>query len=71
LAYTDEPTANEKAASLSHAIGSEAVEWQGVKIPVSVSYGTYTFRGGEDPSGALDAADRAMYARKRKSATGA
>ncbi|MBI3453370.1 MAG: GGDEF domain-containing protein [Rhodospirillales bacterium] len=65
LAYTDQIKANEKAASLAEAISSQSVTWEDNKIAVAVSYGTYAFRGGEDAARAIDAADRAMYARKK------
>lgn len=66
LAYTDQATANEKAVALAAAIASRPVDWQGKLLNVSVSWGAHSFRGGGDAAGALDAADRAMYERKRE-----
>ena len=65
LSHADETTAGDKAASLAAAVAEKPVEWQGREIPVTVSYGVHAFAGGEDPAQALDAADQAMYARKR------
>lgn len=65
LSHADLNQANEKAQSLSRLVGERAYEWQGERIALGVSYGTHSFRGGGDPAGALEAADRAMYARKR------
>jgi diguanylate cyclase (GGDEF)-like protein len=66
LAYTDQTTANEKAAALAAAIAAHPVTWQGKTINISASWGAHSFQGGTDPAGALDAADRAMYARKKE-----
>jgi diguanylate cyclase (GGDEF)-like protein len=72
LAYTDEAGAREKAASLAAAVAAEPVDWNGVRIPSSVSWGVHTFRSGDNVHHALDAAaqaieaaDRAMYAQKK------
>ena len=65
LANADQATANEKAAFLADAIEKAPFVWQGNSITLTVSVGAYTFRGGEKPGDALDAADRAMYERKQ------
>ena len=72
LPYTDEQGAMEKAASLAGAVAAQPVDWNGVLIPASVSWGVHTFRGGSSAHQALDAAaqaidaaDRAMYAQKK------
>ena len=65
LAYTDQATANEKGTSLAAAIASRPITYQGRTIRVSVSWGAHSFRGGSDAASALDAADRAMYERKK------
>lgn len=65
LANTDQPTANEKATLLAAAIEETPFEWHGHQIRLGVSVGAYTFRGGENAGEALDAADKAMYARKQ------
>jgi len=64
LAYADQNVANEKATALSAAISAHPATWQGKTINISVSWGAHSFRGG-DAAGALDAADRAMYAQKK------
>ena len=68
LANADQATANEKAALLADAIESTPFVWNGKEIKISVSVGSYTFRGGDKPGDALDAADRAMYERKQTKA---
>jgi diguanylate cyclase (GGDEF)-like protein len=67
LSHADQPTAEDKAAVLAATIESEPFAWEGDPIPLKIAYGSYTFKGGEDPAIALDAADRAMYARKQES----
>ena len=66
LTQADAQTAAAKAASLAQAVAAELVEWQGKRLSVTLSYGVHTFAGGEAVEQALDAADRAMYARKRR-----
>jgi len=65
LAQADGPAAAAKAAALAKAIESEPVSWQDAIFELAVSYGAYTFAGGEGVDEALSAADRAMYAQKR------
>jgi diguanylate cyclase (GGDEF)-like protein len=70
LVQTDEPTALRKAASLAVAITERPLLWQGNEIALSASYGTHSFHGTEDVGAALDAADRAMYRRKKEQRSG-
>lgn len=65
LAQTDEDQAKEKAALLATAIRDKPLMWDGKEVDLSLSCGAYTFRGGEDVSDALHAADRAMYQNKQ------
>ena len=65
LFQTDEKTATEKARSMVQKIEDQALEWNGGVITLGVAFGVHTFRGGEDTSTALEAADRAMYERKK------
>lgn len=65
LAHMNEEMAGGKAGSLADIIASTRVEHAGTAIPVSVSWGVFTFTGETDISAALEAADKAMYARKR------
>lgn len=64
LAQADGRAAAAKATSLARAIEGEPISWQGATLELGVSYGSYTFAGGEDVDEALGAADRAMYAQK-------
>jgi diguanylate cyclase (GGDEF)-like protein len=66
LVQTDEETALHKADSLAAAIASRPLLWQGKEIALSAAYGTHSFDGSENAAEALDAADRAMYQRKRQ-----
>jgi len=65
LAQAPEEKAHAKAASLAQALEESSFLWDGHKIPVHAAYGVYAFAGGIDVKTALDAADRAMYERKR------
>lgn len=66
LAQADKALANDKAVILADAIRAKPFEWDGHKMRLSVAYGAYTMTGGEDANAALHAADRAMYAQKRR-----
>ena len=64
LSQADADTAAEKAVSLVEKIEEQPLDWNGAEIPIHVSYGIYTFRGGDTAGDALAAADRAMYEHK-------
>lgn len=64
LSQADSPTAGEKAVALVETIEAQPLDWNGEIIPIHVSYGIYTFKGGDTAGEALAAADRAMYAHK-------
>lgn len=66
LPYTDQPTATAKGATLAQAVAARQVDWKGHQLAVTVSYGAQAVTPGMDPASALDAADRAMYAQKRR-----
>ncbi len=66
LIQADAPAAAAKAAALAQAVAAAPVDWQGQTLGITLSYGIHTFAGGERVEEALDAADRAMYARKRR-----
>jgi len=70
LVQTDQALAEQKAAQLAAAVAAQPLQWQGQAIPLGVSFGVYTFNGGENAGDAIDAADRAMYAAKRRRPTG-
>jgi diguanylate cyclase (GGDEF)-like protein len=69
LVQTDQPLAEQKAAQLAAAVAATPLVWQGHEIPLGVSFGIYSFHGGENAGDALDAADRAMYEAKRQRTT--
>ena len=66
LVQTDEETAIRKADSLAASIVAQPLLWQDKRITLSAAYGTHSFHGNENAAEALDAADRAMYERKKK-----
>jgi diguanylate cyclase (GGDEF)-like protein len=65
LAQADGQASAAKAAVLAKAIESEPISWQETALELKVSYGVFTFAGGEGVDEALAAADRAMYAQKQ------
>jgi diguanylate cyclase (GGDEF)-like protein len=70
LVQTDEETAVRKADALASAITARPLLWQDTEIPLSAAYGTHSFDGSENAAEALDAADRAMYLRKKEQRSG-
>ena len=68
LVQADQAAANGKGASLAEKISSTPFEHEGKSLTVSVSYGAFAFSGVGEPDEILNAADRAMYARKRSGA---
>ncbi len=67
LAQADKDAALSKAQSLAQAIQAAPAEWNGEPLDIKVSHGVYTFAGGEAVEEALERADKAMYAHKRRS----
>lgn len=67
LTHSGQEAAEGKAAALVRKIESRPFVWQDQSIALRIAYGSHTFQGGEDAAVALDAADRAMYARKQES----
>jgi len=65
LSYGDEAAAREKAQALSATIEANPLQWNGETVGLHVSWGVYTFRGGDSPGDALAAADKAMYRQKQ------
>ena len=65
LNRVDQVAAEAKAQCLTEAVADTRLVWQGRTIPVSVACGAHSLEAGEDPSLALEAADRAMYRNKR------
>jgi len=66
LSHADERAAENKAAALARNVESRPFVWEDKSITLSIAYGSYTFKDGEDAAVALAAADRAMYARKQE-----
>jgi len=65
LAQADEQVGHDKAASLAQTIADNPLVLGGETIKMSMAFGTYTFRQGDEPHDALDKADKAMYEHKR------
>ena len=66
LVQADQTAANSKGASLAERISSTPFPYDGKPLTVSVSYGAFAFTGAGEPDEILNAADRAMYERKRR-----
>ena len=47
LSQADAPTADEKATSLVETIEARPLDWDGNEISINVSFGIYTFKGGD------------------------
>lgn len=67
LAQADQAHATEKARSLCAVIGSDPLLFEGSRIALSLAFGVYVIKGGEEPGAALAEADKEMYARKHAS----
>jgi len=65
LVQADSGCALAKARTLVEAIEERPVAWNGSELHVRVAFGVHTVSRGEPVDEALDAADRAMYARKK------
>ncbi len=65
LAQADEKIGAEKASSLAEIIAQAPIKIGDDEIKMSLAFGTYTFRSGDQPDDALDKADKAMYENKR------
>jgi len=69
LVQADRDAAESKAAMLTQAVSDRALVWQGRSIPLRIACGVHTFLGDGSAGDALEAADRAMYVRKREGRT--
>ncbi|MDJ0982742.1 MAG: GGDEF domain-containing protein [Kiloniellales bacterium] len=65
LSQSDQDAARVKAERLAQAILSRPLEWEGQRLDIEISFGTYSFAGGESVDDALAAADHAMYRHKK------
>jgi len=70
LDRADQSMAREKAEHLAQQITQSPMNYQGRSVPVHVAVGVYTFTGTEDVGHALAAADRDMYAQKKRMKSG-
>ena len=66
LTQADNAAALAKAQNLAQAIQADPVVWEGEALEVGISFGVYTFAGGEAVEDALNRADKAMYEHKRR-----
>lgn len=67
LVQADRDAAEAKAGVLAQAVAARPLAWQGRAIPLRIACGVHTFLGDGSAGDALEAADRAMYERKRES----
>jgi len=69
LVQADRPLAETKATQLAEAVQQRPLSWQGGSLPLDIAYGVHCFAGNDNAGDALEAADQAMYARKRERPT--
>ena len=66
LVQSDRPLAEAKAAQLADAVRQRPLSWQGRSLALEIAYGVHCFVGNDNAGDALEAADQAMYTRKRE-----
>jgi len=66
LVQADRPLAEAKAAQLAEAVRQRPFSWQGRSLALEIAYGVHCFAGNDNAGDALEAADQAMYTRKRE-----
>ena len=66
LVQADRPLAEAKAAQLAEAVQQRPFSWQGRTLALEIAYGVHCFAGNDNAGDALEAADQAMYTRKRE-----
>ncbi len=66
LAQADENVGAQKAQELADVIQKNPLVIDEKTINMTMAFGTYTFRSGDQPDEALDKADKAMYENKRE-----
>jgi len=71
MVQADRAVAEAKAAQLAEAIRQRPLSWQGRALPLDIAFGVHCFAGNDNAGDALEAADQAMYARKRDRTTAA
>jgi diguanylate cyclase (GGDEF)-like protein len=65
LAQADEQIGAEKAQSLAELISKHPIQLRDDTVEMSLAFGVYTFKSGDEPNDALNKADKAMYENKR------
>jgi diguanylate cyclase (GGDEF)-like protein len=65
MVQADRAVAEAKAAQLAEAVRQRPLSWQGRNLPLDIAFGVHCFAGNDNAGDALEAADQAMYARKR------
>lgn len=65
LAQADENVGAQKAQELATMISQHPISFNGEEVRMSLAFGTYTFRSGDEPDDALHKADQAMYENKK------
>ncbi|UTW59715.1 GGDEF domain-containing protein [Kordiimonas sp. SCSIO 12603] len=66
LAQADETIGAQKAQQLAGILDKNPMDHNGINIPMSLAFGTYTFGSGDQPDDAINKADQAMYENKRE-----
>jgi len=66
LAQADEAIGAQKAQDLANVINKSPLILGDESINMTLAFGTYTFRSGDQPDDALDKADKAMYENKKE-----
>lgn len=66
LAQADENVGAQKAQELATIISQHPITFDGAEVRMTLAFGTYTFRSGDEPDEALHKADQAMYENKKE-----
>ncbi len=66
LAQADENVGAQKAQELATLISQHPITFGDEQVRMSLAFGTYTFRSGDEPQDALNKADQAMYENKKE-----
>lgn len=66
LAQADENVGAQKAQELATLISQQPLTFGEDQVRMSLAFGTYTFRSGDEPQDAINKADKAMYENKKE-----
>lgn len=66
LAQADENVGAQKAQELATIISQHPITFGDDQVRMSLAFGTYTFRSGDEPQDAINKADKAMYENKKE-----